>query len=306
MKMTMAATRAPTSGRASRRLDRPRVTRFEDSAGADGGGGFGGVAHGLLRWLIREGWPARSRRPPLREVRTSGCSSCTKGRICVDVGLVDERRTGQHGAAAAHDVAVLLEQVELGDGQVALEVGLLVDAELELAVLHCLGRVDVQVEGADLGLAVRRLDGLDGVQRLGGAEGDDPVDVLVLAELGLDGGGDRGVVCAVDLDVLGVREGVLDALAAVLQGDRPGLLDRAQDLRGSGGLGLLPGLLACQELVGREVREGAGLLEEVGAGVEAVDGDAGGDCLLDVRDERVRRDQGGRDPVDVASRSRSG
>ena len=37
--------------------------------------GFGGMAHGLLRWLIREGWPARSRRPPLREVRTSGCCS---------------------------------------------------------------------------------------------------------------------------------------------------------------------------------------------------------------------------------------
>ena len=33
MKMTMAATRAPTSGRASSRLDRPRVTRLEASAG---------------------------------------------------------------------------------------------------------------------------------------------------------------------------------------------------------------------------------------------------------------------------------
>jgi hypothetical protein len=37
MKMTMAATRAPTSGRASKRLDRPRVTLFDDSVGADGG-----------------------------------------------------------------------------------------------------------------------------------------------------------------------------------------------------------------------------------------------------------------------------
>ena len=45
MKMTIAATSAPTSGRASSRLDRPRVTRFDDSAGADGG-----VA--LVVWLM--------------------------------------------------------------------------------------------------------------------------------------------------------------------------------------------------------------------------------------------------------------
>ena len=38
MKMTIAATRAPTSGRASSRLDRPSVTRFEASDGAAAGG----------------------------------------------------------------------------------------------------------------------------------------------------------------------------------------------------------------------------------------------------------------------------
>ena len=38
MKMTMAATRAPISGLASRRLDRPSATRFEASAGAALGG----------------------------------------------------------------------------------------------------------------------------------------------------------------------------------------------------------------------------------------------------------------------------
>jgi len=37
MKITIAATSAPISGRASSRFDRPRVTRLEDSAGADGG-----------------------------------------------------------------------------------------------------------------------------------------------------------------------------------------------------------------------------------------------------------------------------
>src|SRR3954451_2129915 len=38
MKMTIAATSAPTSGRASSRLDRPSVTRFEASDGAAAGG----------------------------------------------------------------------------------------------------------------------------------------------------------------------------------------------------------------------------------------------------------------------------
>src|ERR687894_111252 len=38
MKRTIAATRAPTSGRASSRLDKPSVTRFEASDGAAAGG----------------------------------------------------------------------------------------------------------------------------------------------------------------------------------------------------------------------------------------------------------------------------
>src|SRR5690242_19631145 len=38
MKMTIAATRAPISGRANNRLDQPSVTRLEASAGADGDG----------------------------------------------------------------------------------------------------------------------------------------------------------------------------------------------------------------------------------------------------------------------------
>src|SRR4051794_19234322 len=37
MKMTMAATSAPISGRASRRLDRPSWTRFDASVGAPAG-----------------------------------------------------------------------------------------------------------------------------------------------------------------------------------------------------------------------------------------------------------------------------
>src|SRR6476469_4209764 len=39
MRITIAATRAPTSGRASSRLDRPSFTRFEASDGAPAAGG---------------------------------------------------------------------------------------------------------------------------------------------------------------------------------------------------------------------------------------------------------------------------
>src|SRR3954453_7671365 len=45
MKMTIAATRAPISGRARSRFDQPRVTRLDASAGA---GGDGSVLTGVL------------------------------------------------------------------------------------------------------------------------------------------------------------------------------------------------------------------------------------------------------------------
>ena len=40
IKMTIAATAAPTSGRASSRLDRPSLTRLDASAGAPAGAGL--------------------------------------------------------------------------------------------------------------------------------------------------------------------------------------------------------------------------------------------------------------------------
>ncbi len=70
-----------------------------------------------------------------------------------DVAAVDEGRAGQDRLAATEDIAVLLKEIELCDGHVALQVGLLVDVELDLAVLHSLRQVRVGVEGADLGLA---------------------------------------------------------------------------------------------------------------------------------------------------------
>src|SRR3954451_3927825 len=112
-----------------------------------------------------------------------------EGEDLRDVGLVDEGRTGQHGLAATEDVAVPQVEVELGDGQVALQVGLLVDEELDLPLTDGLRGVRIGVERADLGLGPDRRDRLDGIQSLGGPEGDDPVDGLVLAQLGLDRGG---------------------------------------------------------------------------------------------------------------------
>src|SRR3954451_8198700 len=185
MKMTTAATRAPTSGRASKRLERPRVTRLDGSAGADGG-----VVWVVLLIVCAKDWGQSVCRPavPGHPGRRCGLTGVLldERQDGVDVALVDEGRTGQHWPYAPHDVAVLLEQVELGDRQVALQVGLLVDRELERAVLDCLRRVDVQVERADLGRAAGRGDDLDRVQCLGGTEGDDPVDLLVLGELGLE------------------------------------------------------------------------------------------------------------------------
>src|SRR3954447_2175546 len=298
MKMTTAATRAPTSGRASKRLERPRVTRLDGSAGADGGVVW-------VVWLIgcSKDWGQRGGRPavPGHPGRRCGLTGVLldERHDGVDVALVDEGRTGEDGPSTAHDVAVLQVQVELADRQVALQVRLLVDGELKLAVLHRLSRIDVQVERADLGRAARRGDRLDRVQRLSRTQRDDIVDGLVLAELGLNGRGDCGVVGAVDLNVLGAREAVLDALAPILQGDRSGLLDHAQRLLAAGGLDLLTRLLAGQELVRGEVGERSGLLVEVEARVEAVDGNAGRNGLLDVRDERVRGDKRGGDAVDL-------
>src|SRR6478735_6760573 len=82
IKMTIAATAAPTSGRARRRFDQPSFRRFDASAGAPTD------EDGLAGVVLRE--------------REDG----------VDVVLVDERRTGQHGLAATHVVAVLLVEVE--------------------------------------------------------------------------------------------------------------------------------------------------------------------------------------------------
>src|SRR3954453_18558074 len=101
MKMTIAATRAPISGRANSRLDRLRVTRFEASEGA--------VPVSVLRGVLMTA-------PALFDVVGAGLVTRPGGRAAGvrlherkdrrDVRLVDERRPGEDGLATAHDVAV--------------------------------------------------------------------------------------------------------------------------------------------------------------------------------------------------------
>src|SRR6478672_2351160 len=201
MKMTIAATRAPISGRASSRFDQPRVTRLDASAGAEG---EGSVLTGVLLMtapvLFGGGRAAQTDPTPWRRLASV---LLDEREDLGDVRLVDEGGASQHSLATTENVAVLLEEVELGDGHVALQVGLLVDEPLDLAVADRLGRIRVGVERPDLHVGPGGLRGLDRVEGLRRAEGDDPVDRLVLRQLGLDGAGDGGVVGAVDLQVLG-------------------------------------------------------------------------------------------------------
>ena len=121
----------------------------------------------------------------------------------------------------------------------------------------------------------------------------------VLLQLGGDGGGDRGQVGAVHLDVLGARGTLGDTGAAGLQRDRTLGLDDAEDVLGARLGGPLTGGLAGQRLVGAEVHQRAEVLVGVDAGVEADHRDAGVGGGLDRTGQRVRGDQGGGDRVDL-------
>ena len=62
--------------------------------------------------------------------------------------------------AAADVVAVAEVEPQRRNRQVALDVGLLVDGELDAAVLDGLRRIGAQVEGHDLSLTARLLDSI--------------------------------------------------------------------------------------------------------------------------------------------------
>src|SRR6266568_9414890 len=105
----------------------------------------------------------------------------------VDVGLVDQERSGQRGLATAEDVAVGLVQPQRVDGQIALQVRLLVDGPLQITRLDLRRDLRVEVERADLGLAARVLDRVDRVERDRRTQGHDEVDARVLLELRRNG-----------------------------------------------------------------------------------------------------------------------
>src|SRR6185437_11083557 len=103
MKMTIAAAIAPNSGRV-------RIREINDRCGLVLSAVSGGlVVTGVLMWWLPEGRGATG---------PGGATGCSPGKArsagvllrvrqdLVDVGLVHDRWTGQHGLAAAEVVAV--------------------------------------------------------------------------------------------------------------------------------------------------------------------------------------------------------
>src|ERR1700712_3890676 len=119
---------------------------------------------------------------PFGRPASSGAASAGalrgEGKDDADVRLVYEGWTGEDRAPTADVVAVLQLEVQRSHRLVALDVGLLVDRELDLAVLDVLGRVGVEVEGDQLRLAVCGAHGLECVQSDRRTERDDVVDRL--------------------------------------------------------------------------------------------------------------------------------
>src|SRR5690242_11813324 len=182
--MTTAASSAPISGRRRIRAARLMLASRSSATGVGGGAASADVAALLM---LSPGSP-RARR---RELRDGG-----------GVALVDEARAREDRQAAADGVEVLLVEDEEHDRQVALEVLLLVDGELDVAGLDVLDDLRAVVERRQLRARARRLDRR--LRRLGDVrvQGDDLVVGLVGLQLGLDLGlGRRQVRGALDLQV---------------------------------------------------------------------------------------------------------
>src|ERR1700712_1629206 len=152
--MTTAATMAPNSGRPSRRGNNEGVARFGTSADWD----LDGVC---TVWVMRfsdRGWNCRREAaawlPPDGQRGSAGVLLRVRENL-VDVRLVDDGRTGEYRFATAEDVAVGQVEPQRVDGFITLQVRLLVDGELQRAVLDVLGRAGVEVEGDHLRLAPR-------------------------------------------------------------------------------------------------------------------------------------------------------
>src|SRR3954451_1870323 len=123
------------------RAPRERCTRTGSVPAEGVDGGDGGVATGEL--IAGRSWVgSRPRGPPgggpHGRIGSAGVLRRVLGDL-VDVRAVDEGRAGEHRLAAAEVVAVGQVEPQRLDGHVTLDVGLLVDGELDRAVLDVLG-----------------------------------------------------------------------------------------------------------------------------------------------------------------------
>src|SRR5215813_12936496 len=136
---TTAASSAPISGRRSIRAVMLMLASRSSATGTAGGGAAGG-GEGCVVLMALPG-------AGLRELRD--------GRGVV---LVDEARAGEDRLAAADGVGVGLEELQEHDRQVALQVLLLIDRELDGAGLDVLDHLRVEVERGELRARARALD----------------------------------------------------------------------------------------------------------------------------------------------------
>src|SRR5215217_4755719 len=304
--MTSAPSSEPTSGRRSSRTHRLMFASRSSATGSGVGGAPAGAAAAelpppmasVITFSLRVLWtlPSCSVDPLVSSPR----SLLRQLRDRVGVVLGDVAWAGEHGLAAADRVRVGLVQRQEDHRQVALQVLLLVDGELDLARLDRLHDVAAEIERGDLGVRAGALDRVARGDRDVRVEREDCVDRLVRLQLGLDLG-QRGldVVDALDLDVLDRAEALLGAVAALVEADVRLLVDDAEQLLRARLLELLPGALAGDRLGLADVGDRAELLVVLGAGVQRDDRDARGGRLLQRVADRVGVRCGDRDPVDL-------
>src|SRR3954470_17103905 len=227
--MTIAATRAPISGRRSNRAI-GLILAIRSSAGLAGGGACdpavcGETAPDAIRlsliWMSlprvrRAGGRPEARPPPVVSQLAGSCPRELCNRQCVC--LVDVAGAGQDRLPAANRVGVRLEELQEHNRQVTLQILLLIDREQHGPVLDVREPLRAQVERRQLraraGALNRRHGGRGDVR----VEGDDSVERLVGLQLRLDlrlrG---RDVRRALDVDVgHGSAEALLHALTALL------------------------------------------------------------------------------------------
>ena len=149
MKMTIAATKAPISGRPSGQVVQLTWTRLRSLSRRRRCG-----LDRVYSWCSSDDFEfavvGRTLSPdlPCEASNYYQVLFLTNRQDRGDVAAVDEGRAGQDRLATTEDIAVLLKEIELCDGHVALQIGLLVDVKLDLAVRLACASVRVGVEGA--------------------------------------------------------------------------------------------------------------------------------------------------------------